>query len=712
MKLQRKKILPIILLLLLLAGGLLWINKDIFHFESIHLIGRSFSEGESIPGLYRLTPQETLKKGAYNIEYVVNSPSPDDHYVILEGDEIIAEGRLDGQPIRLAVEKSSQQVTAGVNYSGTNPDFYVEEINYSSDHVLTRDSLLYHLSLSACLTLFIFWLIFRLAFPLVFRRTIGKVLTPERERLLIFFLLFTALICIPYYRPEYVKGDDSTYHMARIEGLKSTLEKGIFPPRLYLFYLNGYGYPGGIFYPDIMLYFPALLRLLGFHFILTYKIFIFALNFLDIVSIYLCVSRITGKRLPGITASILYGLNAYRLIDVFYRGAVGELQAFIFIPLIILGLYYIFTGRTKRWWVLAAGCTGLVLSHLISCILAAILMCLFFLINIRKIFRSREIFLSLLKTVLVSAGLCAYFILPLAEQLLTNEVISSHTWNGGIPLFALFANRVIWEVPVRPYIGYPLLFGGLIFLFPQTKPNTLRKTVLYSAGFALLGFFCATSLFPWKFFPWLNLHIQFPWRFFIPAVPLLILAETITFQNRFSKREQKIFLCILTAFCAISAVPIYQSAFTRGMESRGYVMENNRTGSNMYLPIGFELDFVDKNRDTVLSSDPEFETISHKRGNLSFTFEFAVSDDHVDIEIPLLYYTGYRAELSTDSGRQNLATTRSSNGLIKVSVDGTHHGSITARYVKTIAQHAGDIITLMTIVSLVCLPVIRRKRNK
>ena len=64
MKLQRKKILPIILLLLLLAGGLLWINKDIFHFESIHLIGRSFSEGESIPGLYRLTPQETLKKGA------------------------------------------------------------------------------------------------------------------------------------------------------------------------------------------------------------------------------------------------------------------------------------------------------------------------------------------------------------------------------------------------------------------------------------------------------------------------------------------------------------------------------------------------------------------------------------------------------------------------------------------------------------------------
>ena len=165
-----------------------------------------------------------------------------------------------------------------------------------------------------------------------------------------------------------------------------------------------------------MLYFPAVLRLLGFNFILTYKIFIFVLNFLDIVSIYFCVSRITGKRLPGITASVLYGLNAYRLIDVFYRGAVGELQAFIFIPLIILGLFYIFSGKTKRWWILAMGCTGLVLSHLISCILCAIMMTIFFLINIRKIIHSREIISALAKSFLISAALCAYFILPLAER--------------------------------------------------------------------------------------------------------------------------------------------------------------------------------------------------------------------------------------------------------------------------------------------------------
>ena len=710
---QGKKILLIIFFLLIFAGGIIWINKDIYHFESIHLIGRSFSEDEAFSDLYRLTAQETLKRGTYSIEYIVESPSPEEHYVLMEGEEIIAEGEFDGNPVQLKIDKSSQQITAGIIFGGNNKDFYVAEINYYSDHVLTRDSFLYHLSLSACLCLLVFWLIFRLVFPEQFRRTAGKILTPERERLLIFFLVFTILICIPFYRPEYVKGDDSTYHMARIEGLKATLEKGIFPPRIYLFYLNGYGYPGGIFYPDIMLYFPAVLRLLGFNFILTYKIFIFVLNFLDIVSIYFCVSRITGKRLPGITASVLYGLNAYRLIDVFYRGAVGELQAFIFIPLIILGLFYIFSGKTKRWWILAMGCTGLVLSHLISCILCAIMMSIFFLINIRKIIHSREIISALAKSFLISAALCAYFILPLAEQLLTNEVISSHTYSGGIPLFALLANKVIWDIPVRPYIGYPLLFGCLIFLFPQTQPNGFRKTILYTALFALFGFFCATSLFPWKLLPWLNIHIQFPWRFFIPAIPLLIIAETLTFKNRFSEKEQKIFLVILSVFCILSVIPIYQSAFTRWMESRGYVMENNRTGSNMYLPEGFEPDFIDKNRDTVLSTDPEFETVSHKRGNLSFSFEFTVRDKHVGFEIPLLYYTGYQAELTTGSGSQMLDTSRSDNGLIKVSIDDTYNGSITARYQKTLAQHVGDIITLSVIVCcLVYILVIKRRTNK
>jgi hypothetical protein len=235
--------------------------------------------------------------------------------------------------------------------------------------------------------------------------------------------------------------------------------------------------------------------------------------------------------------------------------------------------------------------------------------------------------------------------------------------------------------------------------------------VLYSALFALLAFFCATSLFPWQKFPWLNLHIQFPWRFFIPAVPLLITAVTITFENRFDRHDQKILTGILFLFCVVCVIPIYQSAFTRWMDSRGYVMENNRTGSNMYLPIGFEPDFVDKNRDTVLSSDPEFQTLSHKRGNLSFTFSFEVRDEEVDFEIPLLYYTGYKAELKTDSGIRELETSRSDHGFVGVHVSHEKTGTITARYVKTAAQHAGDLITLLTVLSCIVLPVVRRKRS-
>ena len=58
-------------------------------------------------------------------------------------------------------------------------------------------------------------------------------------------------------------GDDLEYHLLRIDALANGIRNGQFPVRISTYWNNGYGYASSLFYNDLFLMFPALLRLLG-----------------------------------------------------------------------------------------------------------------------------------------------------------------------------------------------------------------------------------------------------------------------------------------------------------------------------------------------------------------------------------------------------------------------------------------------------------------
>ena len=74
----------------------------------------------------------------------------------------------------------------------------------------------------------------------------------------------------------------------------------------------------------------------------------------------------------------------------------------------------------------------------------------------------------------------------------------------------------------------------------------------------------------------------------------------------------------------------------------------------------------------------------------------------MEINVPFLYYKGYKASIETSDGlKTKLETTKNSeNGFVLVSGDKALSGTITVKYSLTIVQIVSYIISGLSIISL------------
>ena len=105
-----------------------------------------------------------------------------------------------------------------------------------------------------------------------------------------------------------------------------------------------------------------------------------------------------------------------RLTDIYVRGAVGEILAFVFNPLILYGFYNVIFDDGKKWWVIVIGISGLVYSHLLSVLIMAIFFIMICLLNIDKIFKNKNVFINLLKAGIITGVITLGYFGPMLEQ--------------------------------------------------------------------------------------------------------------------------------------------------------------------------------------------------------------------------------------------------------------------------------------------------------
>ena len=174
-----------------------------------------------------------------------------------------------------------------------------------------------------------------------------KYLTKENITITI-VLLVGAIISSVFMFKQVYNGIDTAYHMSRIIGITNSWKAGDLLAYIHL-NTSGYGYAMGFFYSNLFMILPSILFMLGMNIILVYKIFILMCSIATVITMYICTKQISKSKYAATISAFLYTTCSYRIITLVVKAFVGEILSFIFIPLIILGLYQLIFEDTKKW---------------------------------------------------------------------------------------------------------------------------------------------------------------------------------------------------------------------------------------------------------------------------------------------------------------------------------------------------------------------------
>ena len=519
---------------------------------------------------------------------------------------------------------------------------------------------------------------------------------------------------------------DLGYHLNRIVQISEGLSSGRFPILIHSGLLHGLGYANPLFYPELFLYIPAIcISVLHLHALTAYKLFLIIISFFTFSSAYFATKKIFEKKEIAYLSGILYTFSLYRLTDIYVRGALGELIAFIFVPLLVYGLYNVIFEDGKKWYVICFGFWGLINCHALSFIVAipiTLLICLF---NVDIIFKNKKIFIKLLIAACISVLLCIGFIGPMMEQKslgiykvddpLANTPEAAYEKANSLSMTLSSSiksghaiNPSVRDDGLSCGIGLVLIvLAGLIVLRKDIHfKNNESKTARFEIQSTIIGLFVlimTTKLFPWHRFGFLSL-IQFPFRLNIVPITMFAIIGAKNFYELFDSEENKKNACVIFSIMmvifsgymisnvVINAKPEKVACFEDLMK-----ME---VGSAEYIPITADEDSDDL---TLYNINEKKKSIPFEQNGSTIEFEYPQNEKNFEINIPLIYYKGYVAHITDENGNTNALEVvhNEENGHVLIKGDKSLHGKVVVKYKMTTLQKVCYTISILTFIGLI-----------
>lgn len=531
-----------------------------------------------------------------------------------------------------------------------------------------------------------------------------KKQTQHYAKIITVLIIFMILSIISVYFTHIhnhglMDGDDLQFHKDRIEGLYEALKNKDFFPKLNMLFMNTMGYASSIFYSDLFLYYPALLRIIGFSVSETYVLFVISINFITFLLAYFSFYNFSLKHKNSFIFSLLYTLSTYRLLDITRRGSLGEVLAMTFLPLAFLGLFHILYKNPKKWYFLSLGMALIIYAHILSGVMLTLVIFLFLLKNYKKLLFDKSRLFSLFKAICMTVLLVIAYFLPVIEQ-----TISQPFKVGNAPtvfisekakqLGDVFTNSLTNSA--APNIGLILLVFLIIYLFSVKKIKTSHdQDIFFIAIFVLL---LTTNLIPWKIVENTFLNtIQFPWRFFAFATLLLCWVIAEDSLNIFKNHTITTLVLILSVLFSISYTLNlrYQTDEDKIMTYHEFnKIDSTKIGSGFeYLPANSDYyKLIDREIELIYdSSEVAIKGYEKNRDKVTFNFD---STNKETVTVPLIYYKGYTAEFSGDGKGSQPFLNEKEEGLAAVEVEGA--GSVTVYYKQTLIQKVSLLISIVS----------------
>lgn len=533
-----------------------------------------------------------------------------------------------------------------------------------------------------------------------------------------------------------VFGDDIHFHLSRIDAIAQGLKAGQLPVRIYSQAKNGYGYAPSLFYGELCLYFPAVLRTLGVSVQLSYHLYVLAVQMLTAGIAFYSFRQMFSHNKTALLGSVLYLLNPYRLQNLYWRAAVGEYTAMAFLPLIPAALCLLYGRKEPTKKQAGVACTEMVIAfgmllqtHMISLEIMVLATAVFCLFHLRRTF-SRCVLFVWLKSVAIVWLLNLWFLLPFLE------IMGSGIYGGMYGGTTMNAGRMIqrsgyaipkvltWNTHGRN-IGIELIIGCMVFLWAwighdEEIPHREQKIGLWSTGIGLAACWASTNTFPWGLVGALPgkisgilLAIQFPWRYLTLAAILLTLA-TLCAVSLLRPKKLARPLAVLLLSASLLGVGFFYREYLPS-ESGEYVGDSGELiyvdylvtnvawyYDKLYLPIGAKETrdgFVIEKKVTTA----EVEQIEKTEKGVILQYTAGMGEDGI-IELPLLYYPVYGIK----EGAGTLFKTE--NGMLGIQVPAGSSGTIRVAVQEPLRWRLAELVSAVTV--LVWSGSMKKKRRK
>lgn len=548
-------------------------------------------------------------------------------------------------------------------------------------------------------------------------------------------------------------GHDLIFHLTRLDGLRAGLEAGMFPVRIQPNWFDGHGYAASVFYGDIFLYLPALLCCFGVPLQTAYQLYVLSVNAATVCIAFFCFSRM-GNRKAGLVCAAAYSLNIYRLVCLYTRVAVGEYTAMAFMPLVLYGFWKAYTlpedseEHRDSWITVSMGCCGIFLSHVLSTEMAAFFILMVCVILWKRTLRKRTL-LVLLKAAAMTAGMTFWFLVPMADYMLSG---SYRAWqaNAGGRSFVLFRMEDRAAFPAQLFMTTYKVTGGDTgsgFGAVDDMPLTVGLALLL----ALAGwfFFCAfkkreaeerrqeqlalflsvfslvltTCLFPYAklfdAFPALGeivSSLQYPWRFFTAAGIFLAWLLCVLLRKEWiDPKRRQVFAWLVTLVSVWQALA-FMSAYLNTVEPvRAYYageLSTDDVEGGEYLPMDAPQDSMQYTAAYVNRPTYDTDVISltdwrREKGDVVVTLTNHAATVQ-QVEVPLLLYKGYHA--IADSGEE-LAVSPGTSYRVAVSVPAGFSGSFRVAFREPWHWRVSEAVSLATLLGIGVFVARKRRRR-
>ena len=559
-------------------------------------------------------------------------------------------------------------------------------------------------------------------------------------------ILIGLIICLPLIQNSIVPGHDIAFHVAKDHGFINSLKDGQIIPEVDPTILNGFGYSFNMFYGPLSTYIIGLAKVITHNWTAAINIFGIVSILLSGIFMYQLVFSISHKKSISIIASVIYMAAPYHLLDLYIRQDQGEFLAFVFIPILFRGLYNLVNKQKGSVFFIVIGASGIILSHNLSAVIVCIMSISYLILNIKRIFNKSSIKKLILSGILI-VGLTGFFILPLLQlkgigiyDIFNKSYTASEmaATANGLTSASLDFFRFVFNINptngagsnVMPFaLGLVTLVSILLLPFVYKTINKEQKRLitqlLILSGIAIVF---TTKLINWYILPSSLDIIQFPWRLLIISTFCLSIVAAFSLYYFFASylKDQKtnyLFVIIMSVLTIASSANLLSFAAYNPSANSVYDCNIAECFLDQYSPA---LMYTQKNNlnktsrleTTFINSiesrakQPSYDKTKANISDYSETgtkSKFNIKDvtSDIKIELPYLYYPGYKSILTKNNGQTvTLNVSYSNEGLVEISIPKGSTGKIYTYY----GLSNSLIIGLVTTFGVIVLFIADKKR--